>query len=53
MNSNGTVAPYLVWIQNGSVGIVNVTIQQNGELMAIAQESPTYSTVYVSDSSSY
>ncbi|RTL12768.1 MAG: hypothetical protein EKK54_02745 [Neisseriaceae bacterium] len=52
VNSNGVVAP-LGWIQNGSVGIVNVTVQQNGTLMAIAQESPTYSTVYVSNSSSY
>ncbi len=52
VNSNGAVAP-LGWIQNGSVGITNVTVQQNGKLMVIAQESATYATVYVSNAASY
>lgn len=52
INTSGQVVP-LGWIQNGSIGIVNLSVQQNGALMAIAQESSNYATVYVSDSTSY
>lgn len=49
---NGEVFP-LGWMQDGSAGIVSLSVQSNGQLMAIAQESATYSTVYVSNLKSY
>lgn len=52
VNSNNQVIP-LGWVQNGSVGITSLSVQSNGTLMAIAQESPTYATVYVSQANTY
>lgn len=52
VNSDGQVTP-LGWVQNGSVGIISLSVQSNGTLMAISQESDTYARVYFSDTNSY
>jgi hypothetical protein len=52
VNSDAQVTP-LGWVQNGSVGIISLSVQSNGTLMAISQESDTYARVYVSDTNSY
>lgn len=58
--NDGVVTP-LGWLQtsvdgnpdDGSVGISYLAVQSSGQLLAVAQESSTYATVYTSASTSY
>jgi len=61
VNSSGAPEP-LGWLQtpangtpaaSGSTGIVNLSVNSNGSLVAIAQESSTYAVSYVSNATTY